>query len=230
LPSIALRMDRRNSFLINDGRVNQFMYLQVHPVTPQGRHIQHAVEILKNGGVIIYPTDTVYGIGCSVFATKAIEAIYKIKRQDKSKPFSFICSDLSHISEYAKVSNVAFRLMKQLIPGPYTFVLPASKLKQLPKSIISKRKAVGIRVPDNKICQALVKELGHPVLSASVTDEAGTYINDPEIIKEQFEHCVDAILAGGNSLLDVSTIIDLIGEKPIVVRQGVGDTSMLGGA
>jgi len=203
------------------------MYLKVHPETPQPRHIQHAVEILKNGGVIIYPTDTVYGIGCSVFNTKAIENVYRIKRQDKSKPFSFICSDLSHISEYAKVSNTAFRLMKQLIPGQYTFILPASKLKQLPKSIISKRKTVGIRVPDNKICQVLVKELGHPVLNASVTNEDGIIINDPEIIKEQFENRVDAILDGGNSLLELSTILDLTAEPPEIVRQGVGNTSML---
>jgi tRNA threonylcarbamoyl adenosine modification protein (Sua5/YciO/YrdC/YwlC family) len=203
------------------------MYLKVHPVTPQGRYIHHVVDILKDGGVIIYPTDTVYGIGCSVFNTKAIEDVYRIKRQDKSKPFSFICSDLSHISEYAKVSNTAFRLMKQLIPGPYTFILPASKLKQLPKSIISKRKTVGIRVPDNKICQALVHELGHPILSASVTDDGGAIINDPEIIKEQYGNRVDAILDGGNSLLELSTILDLTAEQAVIERQGVGDTSML---
>jgi tRNA threonylcarbamoyl adenosine modification protein (Sua5/YciO/YrdC/YwlC family) len=203
------------------------MYLRIHPETPQERHIQHAVEILKNGGVIIYPTDTVYGIGCSVFNTKAIEDVYRIKRQDKSKPFSFICSDLSHISEYAKVSNTAFRLMKQLIPGPYTFILPSSRLKQLPKSIISKRKTVGIRVPLNKICQMLVKELGHPILSASVNDDAGAILNNPEIIKEQFENRVDAILDGGNSLLDLSTILDLTGDHPVIERQGIGDTSML---
>jgi len=203
------------------------MYFKVHPETPQERLIVQALEILKNGGVIIYPTDTVYGIGCSVFNTKAIETVYRIKRQDKSKPFSFICSDLSHISEYAKVSNTAFRLMKQLIPGPYTFILPASRLKQLPKSIISKRKTVGIRVPRNKICQMLVKGLGHPILSASVNDNEGAIINDPDIIKEQFENRVDAILDGGNSLLELSTILDLTAERLEIVRQGVGDTSML---
>jgi tRNA threonylcarbamoyl adenosine modification protein (Sua5/YciO/YrdC/YwlC family) len=203
------------------------MYLKVHPENPQGRFINNAVDILKNDGVIIYPTDTVYGIGCSIFNTRAIERIYQIKGQDKSKPFSFICSDLSHISEYAKVSTGAFRLMKQLIPGPYTFILPASRLKQLPKSMISKRKSVGIRVPNNKICLALIKELGHPILNASVTDDKGEIINNPELIKEYYEKRVDVILNGGNSLLELSTILDLTEEPPIIVREGLGDVSML---
>lgn len=138
------------------------MYIRMHPENPQGRHTTRAVEILKNGGVIIYPTDTVYGIGSSVFDKNAIERIYQIKKQDMHKPFSFVCSDLSHISEYARVSNPAYRLMKGLIPGPYTFVLPAARLKHLPKSMVSKRKTVGIRVPDNRICMAIVKKLGHP--------------------------------------------------------------------
>jgi tRNA threonylcarbamoyl adenosine modification protein (Sua5/YciO/YrdC/YwlC family) len=206
---------------------NAGMMLNVHPITPQSRHINFAAEVLKNDGVIIYPTDTVYGIGCSVFNTRAIERIYDIKQQDKRKPFSFICADLSHISEYAKVSNTAFRLMKQLIPGPFTFVLPAGRLKQLPKSIISKRKTVGIRVPNNAICHALIKELGHPILSASVTDIHGNIINDPDNIKEEYDHRVDLILDGGNSLLEVSTIIDLTDDRPIIVREGAGDVSNL---
>ncbi len=203
------------------------MYLKIHPVNPQGRHIQHTVDVLKSGGIIIYPTDTVYGIGCSIFNTHAIERIYKIKGQDARKPFSFVCSDLSHISEYAKVSNVAFRLMKQLIPGAYTFVLPASRLKHLPKSMITKRKTVGIRVPNNKICLAIVKELGHPILSASVTDDKGNILNDPGVIKEYYEKRVDLILDGGYGLLEVSTVLDLTNEHPVVVREGAGDISML---
>jgi tRNA threonylcarbamoyl adenosine modification protein (Sua5/YciO/YrdC/YwlC family) len=203
------------------------MHLKIHPKNPQGRHISRAVEILKAGGIIIYPTDTVYGIGCSVFNTQAIEKIYQLKRQDKSKPFSFICSDLSHISEYAKVSNQAFRLMKQLIPAPYTFILPASRLKQLPKSIISKRKTVGIRVPDNPVSLALVKELGHPILSAGMTDQDGTIISDPEQIIKQYDKHVDLILDGGASTLELSTILDLTGDQAVVVREGAGDVSML---
>src|SRR5512143_1202677 len=114
------------------------MLLKVHPRNPQTRHLARAVDVLNKGGVIVYPTDTVYGIGCSIFNTRAIERVYEIKRHDHNKPFSFICSDLSHISEYAKVSNAAFRMMKHLIPGPYTFILSASRLKQLPRSLISK--------------------------------------------------------------------------------------------
>ena len=203
------------------------MVLKIHPVNPQQRYIAWAVESLKQGGVIIYPTDTVYGIGCSVFDTHAIERIYEIKRQRQSKPFSFICSDLSHISEYAKVSNTAFRLMKQLIPGPFTFILPASRLKHLPKSLISKRKTVGIRVPDNVVCHALIKELGHPVLSASVTDNTEEIINDPEIIEEYYGKRVDLILDGGKSLLELSTIIDLTDDRPVVVREGAGVVKQL---
>ena len=203
------------------------MYLKVHPKNPQARHINHAVKILKSGGVIVYPTDTVYGIGCSIYDTHAIERIYQIKRQDQQKPFSFVCSDLSHISEYARVSNTAFRLMKQLIPGPYTFILPATRLKQLPKSMISKRKTVGIRVPDNKISLMLVKELGHPILSASVTNGDGNVITDPDMIKEHYGKRVDLILDGGNSQFQLSTILDLTEEKGFVIREGAGDVSML---
>ena len=203
------------------------MALKVHPDNPQGRHIQRAVETLRDDGVIIYPTDTVYGIGCSIYSTRAIERVYEIKQQDRNKPFSFICSDLSHISEYAKVSNAAFRLMKQLIPGPFTFILPASRLKQLPKSMISKRKTVGIRVPRNPACLALIKELGHPILNASISDIDGDIINDPEVIEERFGKRVDLILDGGKSLLEFSTILDLTEDRPIIVREGAGDVSML---
>ena len=203
------------------------MILKVHPDNPQGKHISRAINVLTNGGVIIYPTDTVYGIGCSIFSTQAIERVYTIKGQETSKPFSFICADLSNISEYAKVSNAAFRLMKRLIPGPFTFILPASRLKQLPKSLISKRKTVGIRVPKNTICHTLMKGLGHPILSASVTDERGEIVNDPDVIKAMYESRVDLILDGGKSTLDLSTVLDLTEEKPLVVREGAGDVSML---
>jgi tRNA threonylcarbamoyl adenosine modification protein (Sua5/YciO/YrdC/YwlC family) len=206
------------------------MYLKVHPENPQGRHIQRAVEVLNNDGVIIYPTDTVYGIGCSIFSKNAIERIYAIKRQNIQKPFSFICSDLSHISEFAKVSNPAYRLMKHLIPGPYTFVLPASRLKQLPKNMISKRKTVGIRVPDNTICLTIVKELGHPILSASVTDGNGEVVNNPEIIKALYEKQVDVILDGGVVLSEPSTVLDLTDDEPTIIRKGAGDLAVVNAA
>lgn len=203
------------------------MVLTVHPVNPQGRHISRAVELLRAGGVVVYPTDTVYGIGCSIFQADAIERVYRIKKQDRSKPFSFICSDLSHISEYARVENPAFRLMKKLIPGPYTFILPASRMKQIPRSMMSKRKTVGIRVPDNKVCQALVRELGHPILSASVTDAEGAVLNEPADIEEQYGRLVDVVLDSGNGMLDPSTIIDLTEDAPVVVREGKGETGFL---
>lgn len=203
------------------------MYLSIHPTHPQGRHIQRAREVLLSGGVIIYPTDTVYGIGCSIFNSKAIERIYEIKRQDRLKPFSFICSDLSHISEFAKVSNSAYRFMKQLIPGPYTFILPASRLQQLPKSMMSNRKTVGIRVPKNTICQSIVKEIGHPILNASLVDDRSDIIVEPGVIKDRFNKQVDLILDGGNSLQEFSTVLDLTGEQPIIVREGAGDIGTL---
>jgi tRNA threonylcarbamoyl adenosine modification protein (Sua5/YciO/YrdC/YwlC family) len=201
--------------------------LRVHPTTPQERQISRAVETLRRDGVIVYPTDTVYGIGCSVFSSRAIERVYALKRQEKSKPFSFLCSDLSNISEYAKVSNTAFRLMKQLVPGPFTFVLPAGRLKQLPKSLISKRKAVGIRVPDNTICRALIKELGHPILGASATNSDGEVLNDPAQIAEEYGERIDLLLDGGMGLLEVSTIIDLTEDRPVIVRQGAGAVNNL---
>lgn len=203
------------------------MYLKIHPENPQGRHITKAVEILNNDGVIIYPTDTIYGIGCSIFSKKAIEKIHLIKRQNPSKPFSFVCSDLSNISEYAIVSNSAYRVMRHLVPGPFTFILPASRLKQLPKSLISKRKTVGIRVPNNLITQTIVKELGHPILSASVTDVDGNIINNPEIINEKYMKQVDLIIDGGISILEASTVLDFTEEPPVVVREGAGNISEL---
>ena len=145
------------------------MILNVHTVNPEPRVIHRAAELLAGGGIIIYPTDTVYGLGCSVTDKNAIERIHLVKRQRADKPFSFVCSDLTHISEYAQVSNAAFKIMKHMIPGPYTFILPAGRMKQLPKILVSKRKTVGIRVPDSPVTQALVRELGHPILSTSVT-------------------------------------------------------------
>jgi tRNA threonylcarbamoyl adenosine modification protein (Sua5/YciO/YrdC/YwlC family) len=203
------------------------MILKVHRAHPEVRVIKKAAEIMSAGGVIIYPTDTIYGLGCSVALKNAVERIHLIKRQRADKPFSFVCSDLTHISEYAHVSNAAFRIMKHLIPGPYTFVLPATRMKQMPKILVSKRKTVGIRVPDSAVTLALVKELGHPILSTSVTDTKGAILHDVEAIVEQFKNRVDAILDAGPLVSDPSTILDLTGEHPIVIRQGAGDVSFL---
>jgi tRNA threonylcarbamoyl adenosine modification protein (Sua5/YciO/YrdC/YwlC family) len=203
------------------------MVVKIHQTNPDSRGVSKVVGILRGGGIIIYPTDTVYGLGCSVEDKSAIEKIYFVKRQREDKPFSFVCSDLTHISEYARVSNSAFKTMRRLIPGPYTFILPAAKMKHLPKILVSKRKTVGIRVPDSRITLAIVKELGHPILSTSVTTESGELLNDPASIIEVFRNRVDVIVDGGPLHSDPSTVIDLTEDQPVVVRQGAGDVSML---
>jgi tRNA threonylcarbamoyl adenosine modification protein (Sua5/YciO/YrdC/YwlC family) len=203
------------------------MLLSIHPINPEPRLIRRVVDVLNDGGVIVYPTDTIYGIGCSIENREAIEKIYQIKRRKQDKPLSFICSDLKHISEYAHVSNPAFRIMKRLVPGPYTFVLPAARMKQLPKILVSRRKTVGVRVPNHRITMAIVEVLGHPLVSTSVTDGSGRDpLNDPALIQERFRNQVDIIIDGGRSISEPSTVVDLTGE-PRVLRQGAGDTSML---
>ena len=203
------------------------MRIAIHPVNPEPRLIERAVEVLRTGGIIIYPTDTVYGIGCSIESKNAIEKIHLIKHQKEEKPFSFVCSGLTHISEYALVSNMAFKTMKHLIPGPYTFILPAAKMKQFPKILVSKRRTVGIRVPDSPIALALVRELGHPVLSTSVTLDDGTVLNDPDEIVSHFNNRVELIIDAGPFHTGPSTVIDLTGDQPEIVRQGSGDTATI---
>jgi len=203
------------------------MHFRIHPENPEPRAIRKTAELLAAGGVAIYPTDTVYGLGCSVESRDAIERIYLIKGQRSDRPFSFVCSDLTHISSYAHVSNAAFKIMKRLIPGPYTFILPAARMKQLPRILVSKRKTVGIRVPASPATLALVKELGHPILSTSVTDGEGSILIDPERILETYGNIVDAILDAGLLPSAPSTVLDLTGDEVKIVRQGAGDTSFL---
>ncbi len=203
------------------------MILRIHPVNPEPRHIARATEVLKAGGVIIYPTDTVYGLGCSINDKNAIEKVYLIKRQRQNKPFSFVCADLTHISEYAHVSNAAFKLMKRLIPGPYTFILPAARMKHLPKILVSKRRTVGIRVPDSPITLALVHSLGHPILSTSVTTDDEQLLHNPDDIVQHFRNRVELIIDGGPLVSDPSTVIDLTTDTPTIVRAGAGPTDVL---
>jgi len=203
------------------------MIQSIHLQTPEPRVVKKAAEILASGGVIIYPTDTVYGIGCSVADKNAIERIHLIKRQRADKPFSFVCSDLTHISEYAHVSNAAFKIMKHLIPGAYTFILPSARMKHLPKILVSRRKTVGVRVPDSPVTLAIIRALGHPILSTSVTAENGELVNEPDRIAKLFNNSVDLILDGGVLVSEPSTVLDLTGDTPVVVRKGAGDVSML---
>lgn len=186
--------------------------------------VRRAVDILKNGGVIVYPTDTTYGIGCDLFNKAAIEQVYRIKRMVKQKPLSFICADLKDISKYAQVSNYAYQTMRKMLPGPYTFILQATRL--VPKVMITKRKTVGIRVPDNELCLAIVSELGNPLVttSASVADE--DILSDPDEIENKFGNGVDLILDAGPLVSQLSSVVDLIDDNPVIVREGLGDVSM----
>ena len=201
-------------------------YYELHPVTPQLRYINKAVEVLKNGGVIIYPTDTVYGLGCDIFNKEAVERIYSIKNEAGTKLFSFLCADLKDIAKYAKVSNYAYKTMKKVLPGPFTCVLPAAR--EVPKKLWTKRKSVGIRVPDNEIARTLSKELGNPIISTSVTTRKGELIYNPEEIRYILNTQVDLMLASGVLNSDPSTIIDLCGDEVEILREGKGDINLLG--
>jgi len=198
------------------------MLLHIHPENPQPRQIKIVVDCLHRGGVIIYPTDTLYGLGCDILQHKAIEKVCRIKKVDPKKAqLSFICSDLSHLSEYAKqLSTVTYRLLKEHLPGPYTFILPASKM--VPKILQSKKDTIGLRIPDNKIAQAIINELGRPILSASLPGEMVEDYTDPEIMYENFMTEVDMVVDGGIGGVEPSTVVDCTKEEYVVIRQGAG--------
>ena len=199
------------------------MLIKIHPDDPQPRLIKQIVENLKSGGVIIYPTDTIYGLGCDIFQQKAIERIAFIKKVDPQKAqLSFVCSDLSHLSDFAKqIPTSTYRLLKEYLPGPYTFILPASKM--VPRILQSKKDTIGLRIPRNNIAQAIVKELGRPILSASLPGEQVEDYTDPEIMYENFMNDVDIVIDGGAGGMIPSTIIDCTGPEAIVTREGLGE-------
>jgi len=200
------------------------MIITINPKNPQRRLIRRVVEVLEGGGVIGYPTDTIYGVGCDLFNQDAIRKIHRLKKLGEKKPLSFICSDLKDISRYAYVSNYAYKMMKRLLPGPYTFVLKATKL--VPKIAMTKQNTVGIRIPDNKICLTLVKELGHPIISTSVYKPDEGLFNEPAEIEERFGKQLDLVIDGGVIVAEHSSIIDLTGDSPKVIRKGKGDVSL----
>ena len=200
------------------------MLLRINPQNPQARLIKKVAEILKQGGVIAYPTDTVYGFGCSLFNKKGIERIYRIKRSEKNRPFSFICADLKDISLYTKVSNYAYKTMKRLLPGPYTFILEGTRL--VPKIMLTKRATAGIRVPDNQICLAIVKELGHPIITTSAQLPEGEGFYDPGEIEQKAGKLLDAVIDGGILASEPSSVIDLTDDQPKILREGKGDVSI----
>ena len=199
------------------------MLVAINNQNPQMRLIRKAVEILRGGGIVIYPTDTVYGMGCDLFNKKGTERIYEIQRRDRKQPLSFICADLKDISRYARVSDDAYKIMKRLLPGPYTFILEVSRA--VPKIILLKRQTTGIRVPDNRICQALVAEMGSPVISTSVKDGEGELLSDPRMIEELFGKRVDMIIDGGIIAAAPSSVVSLLHEGVEVIRAGKGDVS-----
>ncbi len=194
--------------------------LSIHPINPQKRHLKAAAEVLRSGGLVIYPTDSVYGLGCDLLNRKAVEKIYQIKGNDKRKLLSFICPDLKRISEYAYVSNPAYKIMRHLLPGPYTFILTATR--QVPRILLENRKTVGIRAPDNTVCQDLLSEFGNPIISTSACLPDQDFLGDPDAIAETFAHTVDLFLDAGPGGLVPSTIVDLTQDEPILIRQGKG--------
>ncbi|CAN5592089.1 L-threonylcarbamoyladenylate synthase [soil metagenome] len=199
------------------------MLIQVHPQNPQPRLVKQVTECLNDGGVIIYPTDTIYGLGCDIFQHKAIDRICTIKNIDPAKvQLSFICRDLSHLSDYTKsIGTPLYRMLKSYLPGPYTFILPASK--QVPKILQTKKSTIGLRIPDNVICRDILDVLGHPILSTSLPGEMVEEYTDPEIIHEKFGHVVDMVIDGGTGGMIPSTIVDCVTDNWVITRQGAGE-------
>lgn len=201
------------------------MLLHINQENPQGRHIGRVVEVLKQGGVIAYPTDTTYGIGCDIFNKRGVKGIYQIKQRDARKPFSFICADLSDAANYAHVSNFAFKIMKRHLPGPYTFVLDATRI--VPDSLTTRQKTVGIRIPDDPIAMEIVRELGHPLVTTSANPSGEAPLHDPADIEATMGHMLDIVIDGGIRYGDPSTVISLIDDQVEVLREGCGDTSWI---
>jgi tRNA threonylcarbamoyl adenosine modification protein (Sua5/YciO/YrdC/YwlC family) len=200
------------------------MIIELNPDHPQPRRVEQIVEVLRNGGLVAYPTDTVYGIGCDIFNKKAVERLNTLVREFKNAPahapLAFICKDLSNISEYALVSDYAYRTLRRMLPGPYTFVLEATKL--VPKVMLNKRKTVGIRVPDSAIPLAIVEMLGNPIANTSATHPDGELIPDPWTIEDLYGHSVDLVIDGGYVFPEPSTVIDFSTDHPQLIRKGKG--------
>lgn len=204
------------------------MLVHIHPDNPQERNIKAAVDCLRSGGVIVYPTDTIYGLGCDIYNTEAIERICRIKKIDPKKAqLSFVCADLSQLSTFAKpIDTTIFRILKRALPGPYTFILEASK--QVPKMLKTKKDTVGLRVPDHIITQRLIQELGHPIMSVSLPmDVEIEYYTDPEAIQELYTKQVDMVIDSGLGTVSLSTVIDCTSGAPELIREGAGDWESL---
>jgi len=198
------------------------MLISIHPTNPQPRQLAIIKDCLESGGIIAYPTDTIYGLGCDIFHPEAVAKICAFKKVNPEKAqLSFICSDLSHLSNYAKsINNSLFRILKSTLPGPFTFVLPASK--EVPKILQNKKKTIGLRIPDNKIALAIIETLGHPILSASFPGENIEDYTDPEIIQEHWGKQIDIVVDGGIGGIIPSTVVDCTTDEYVILRQGAG--------
>ena len=201
------------------------MILKIHPANPSQRAVRKVVDILYEGGIVIYPTDTVYGLGCDIFNQKAVEKVAWIKGVKlKDANFSFICHDFSQLSDYTRpIGSMQFKFLKRNLPGPFTFILPANN--NVPKLFKTKKKTVGIRIPDNSIILEIVRNFGRPILTTSIHDEDEVidYTTDPELIFEKFKKQVDAVISGGYGGITPSTVVDMTGEEPLILRQGLGE-------
>ncbi len=200
------------------------MIIEIDPERPRPRQIRQVAKVLEQGGVVVYPTDTCYGIGADIFNKKAIERVYQIKRQPKTTPFSFVCADLSDISRYAHVTDYAYRILKRFLPGPYTFILEGSR--QVPKMMLAKRRTVGIRIPDHPICLAIVRELGNPLISASASVGDGPIWSDPREIARELGKQVDIVVDCGLIHPEPSSVVSLVDDEPVILRKGKGDVSI----
>ncbi|MGC8907480.1 MAG: L-threonylcarbamoyladenylate synthase [Desulfomonilaceae bacterium] len=199
------------------------MILEINPLHPQPRLIKRVADVLRSDGVIVYPTDTVYGLGCDINSKKALERVRRIKKIDNKRHLSFVFADLKTIAHYAQVDDNSYRILKRYLPGPYTFVLKATRL--VPRIVLTKRNEVGIRIPDNRICQALVQELGNPILSSSVRLPDDQLLDHPREIEALYKGQVDLVVDGGVFLPEPSSIISLLEDVPQVMRVGKGDVS-----
>ncbi len=201
-------------------------FFRIHPDNPQQRLIRQAVDILAKGGVIAYPTDSAYALGCHIGDKKAIERIRTIRRLERDHHFALVCKDLSELGVYAKVDNAAYRQIRNATPGPFTFILPATK--EVPRRLVdSKRKSIGLRVPDNEICRALLSELGEPIMSTTLILPGDEYpLTDPDEIRDLLEHQLDLVIDGGYCGLESTTVVSFEDSYPEVIREGMGDVSM----
>jgi tRNA threonylcarbamoyl adenosine modification protein (Sua5/YciO/YrdC/YwlC family) len=214
-----------SSIALNADGQEKAMLISINPDNPQPRSIKQIADKLRSGAVICYPTDTVYGIGCDIFNQKAVKKIFQIKKRPMHKPFSFMCSSLKNVSDYGYVSNMAYRIMRKALPGPFTFILPAAKI--VPKIMITKQKTVGIRVPGNNICLDLIEALGNPVLTTSaILDKEGPPLSEAYEFEELLGNMVDLVIDGGMVYPDPSTIVDFSSDEPEILRQGKGDISL----